>query len=600
MKDHMWLRRRSCKLVNFLLCLELNQNYNRTTIFEAGIISVNVLNLCSCISITHVKLFPPIKMTELKRTGNGCPAIGIDLGTTYCAVAVNINGKIEIIPNHEQGKQLTPSYVAYLPDGTETYGFVAKMQAYKFPENTIYDTKRMIGRPWTDDVLQKDIASWPFEVVEMRGVPKVKVGSKTRHPQEISAKLLSIFCRRAEKHLQKNPGTITKAVITVPAYFTEGQRRATIEAGEAAGLQVLTILNEPTAAAIAYKFNRLTKEARTALIYDLGGGTFDVAIVRVTEDKVETLGVDGDTHLGGEDFDWLLVEYCAAEFKKETGIDILQPSKEFYRAWARLRVQCEIAKQALSSCDSTFVDVQAIHDGKDLNVTVTRQKFEELLSPFLNGTMDIVDRAINQANGIKSKDDIDDIILIGGSTRIPLVSNLLQNYFTGKSLNVAIDPDEAVAYGAAVQAAILNEDANRSSLDDFEISDVTPMSLGIETRGGKLSVMIAKNTKFPCSATDVFTTVFDDQTTIRVKVFQGENEKVAENKKLAEFSMDVPPRPAKEERVEVTMSINTNGILNVTATSHAHGITKSVRVVDDRSRMDHDTINSLAQEVSDE
>lgn len=384
-------------------------------------------------------------------------AIGIDLGTTYCAVAVCVDDKVVIVPNHEQGIRLTPSYVAYPSNGkTESYGKVAKEQSYRQPECTVFDAKRMIGRSWSDPVMQRDIKTWPFEVVDAKGLPKIKIGIKTRHPQEVSAKLLSIFCRQTEKYLNQAPGSINKAVITVPAYFSEPQRRATIEAAKVAGIEVLTILNEPTAAAIAYMMKTSVMEDKTCLIYDLGGGTFDVSIAKIKCTDVETLAVDGDTHLGGEDFDSLLVEHCAKEFKRQEKIDLLQNKEEFRRPIARLRLQCESVKQALSSCESMDVDIQVIYKDVDLNVTVTRSKFEELIKPLLNKTMDIVKRVIKEAPGIKSKDDIDQVILIGGSTRIPLVSNMLESYFVGKKITSNLDPDEAVASGAALHAATLN------------------------------------------------------------------------------------------------------------------------------------------------
>lgn len=533
--------------------------------------------------------------TTTNFNNNDDPVIGIDLGTTYCAVGVYRNGKVEIIPNREQNTRLTPSYVAYPSNGKETYGKVAKEQSYKMPECTVYDAKRMIGRPWSDPLLQKDIQHWPFDLQNVRNLAKIKIGTKTRYPQEVSAKLLSIFCRHAEKHLEKSAGSIRKAVITVPAYFTESQRRATIEAGETAGLQVLTILNEPTAAALAYMMQRGGAEQRTALIYDLGGGTFDVSVVKISSNSIETLGVDGDTHLGGQDFDHLLAEYCAEEFKKQTGTNILEKKTEFKRPMTRLKLQCEAAKQALSSSEETFVDVQCIYKDTDLYVTLTRKKFEELIQPLLNKSMDIVAKAIKDAKGIKSKEDIDDIILVGGSTRIPMVTTMLEKFFNGKQIKTSIDPDEAVAYGAALQAVILNDISAKKVV---KVEDVTPMTLGVLCVGDVFDPIIPKNHSIPCEKTKQYRTTSDNQTTVQVEIYQGENEKASKNEKLGEFEIaGIPAGPKGQETLDETMKIDANGILTVTAVVRSTKSTNALTVTDDRLRMDRDTIERLVEEV---
>lgn len=526
------------------------------------------------------------------------PAIGIDLGTTYCAVAVYVDGKVEIVPNREQNLRHTPSYVSYLRNGTENYGKVAKDQSYRFPEETVYDAKRMIGRPWKDPLLQGDIKNWPFDVKNVNGFAKIKIGTKTRYPQEISAKLLSTFCRHAEQHLDKSKGSIRKAVITVPSYFTEAQRRATIEAGEAANLTVLSIINEPTAAAMAHMSQRRSTEPKTVLIYDLGGGTFDVAIVRIGANHIETLGVDGDTHLGGQDFDQLLAEYCCEEFKIKTGIDLLEKRAEFRSPMTRLRLQCEVAKQALSSSETSFVDVQRIHEDDDLIVSVTRKKFEELIGPLLNKTMEIVERVIKGIKDIQGPIKIDEVIAVGGSTRIPLVLEKLEKFFDGEHIiKCSIDPDEAIAYGAALHAAVLNDNAGNNNF--VKVRDITTKTLGVDIVGDCFDPIIRKGHPIPCEITRGYRTSADSQTCVRWILYQGEDKKASNNEKLGEFKLEgFPPRPMGKERFDVTMKIDANGILTITATSRSTKTAESVIVTDDRLRMDRKTIERSMKEVN--
>lgn len=531
-----------------------------------------------------------VKFNELKDV-----AIGIDLGTTYCAVGVYLNGKVEMIPNLGQGGMTTPSYVAY-PSGRETYGRVAKESASNYPEDTIYDAKRMIGRPWDDPVLQEDIKTWMFEVVNDRGMPKIKIGDKTRFPQEISAKLLVQFCRMAEVHLKKPPGSIRKAVITVPAYFTEGQRRATIEAGESAGIEVLGILNEPTAAAIAYKFQRLESEAKKALIYDLGGGTFDVAIVEVGPKHVKSLGVDGDTHLGGQDFDKLLVNHCAEQFRREANINLLDGSPAYREPLMRLQLQCEKAKQTLSTSDATDVMVLNIVKNVHLMMVIKKETLEDLVKPLLTKTLDIVERALRDTKGIRDKDDIDDIILIGGSTKMSLVTKMLENFFGGKQLNNSINPDEAVAFGAAVQAAVLN--GRKCGDTDFKTTDVTPMSLGVGTYGDGMSIVLDKNQPIPCQTQRTYITSEDDVENILFMIYQGEEKVASKNKKLGEFRLTgLKKGKVGEEKADVIMQVNEQGILKVTAVSQTTGSTNQIEVDETKMRMDRKAIEEAKKEV---
>ncbi|ODM87355.1 Heat shock 70 kDa protein [Orchesella cincta] len=475
------------------------------------------------------------------------PAIGIDLGTTYCCTATYAKGKVHVVRNGI-GKNTTPSYVAF-KNGKELIGDSAKNQAYSNPENTIFDAKRIIGRKFGDPKLQEDMRLWPFSVVDEQGVPKIAVGDRNLHPEEISAKLLKQLKLDAEAYLGEK---VTKAVITVPAYFTDGQRQATIDAGTMAGLNVLSILAEPTAAALAYKLQHsFENRERYVLIFDLGGGTFDVAVMKTSKGKIDILAVDGDTHLGGEDFDKSLMEYCAVEFKKQHNIDLFdgrdsnnkQKKDEVRRKLKRLQGECEKRKIELAAARLAEVNVDNMHGDVDLSVMVTRETFEGLNVHFFQKTIEVVEKALTAAK--LNRSEIDDVVLVGGSTRIPKVQELLKKYFGGKTLDCSINPDEAVAYGAAMNAAMLNGSGDEDSVEYEEIQDVAPMSIGVQVYGGGFSVIIPKSTKTPVKAKERYKTAHDNQTSVQITIYQGEDKIAAKNEKLGDFYLNgIPPQEA--------------------------------------------------------
>ncbi|CAL8069451.1 unnamed protein product [Orchesella dallaii] len=522
------------------------------------------------------------------------PAIGIDLGTTYCCVAVYKKGKVRIIPNGI-GKNTTPSYVAFNQDRTETVGEPAKSRAYENPENTIFDAKRMIGRKFNDRELQGDIKLWPFSVVDDNGVPKVLVDGKKLHPEEIAAKILRELKADAEKYLQCE---VKKAVITVPAYFTDGQRQATIDAGLLAGLEVLTILTEPTAGALAYKLQHNDDEKpRNVLIFDLGGGTFDCAVLTSSKGEIEILAVDGDTHLGGEDFDRKLMEYCAQEFKRQHNFDLLlgkesdvkQTRDLVRRRLKRLQGECERKKIELTCARRVTAIVDNMYGTTDLHVSITRDVFEELNSALFDKTIAIVESALKAAKLDKSK--IDDIVLVGGSTRIPKIQRLLETFFGDKALDCSINPDEAVAYGAAMKAAYLNGSIAKESIDFTKIQDVTPMSLGVEIYGGGFSVIIPKSTKIPVKLRERYKTAHNNQTSVQITIYQGEERIAVNNKHLGDFYLNgIPPNDAEVENIDVEMLINSQGILHVSAVCGSTGGKSAISVTENKQRMGREAI----------
>ncbi|TIC02237.1 putative heat shock protein sks2, partial [Wallemia mellicola] len=537
-------------------------------------------------------LLIPTRSTEQQPTQpqTAVPAIGIDLGTTYSCCGVWQNDRVEIIAN-DQGNRTTPSYVAF-NDAERLIGDAAKNQSAMNPKNTVFDVKRLIGRRTDDDEVKKDSKAWPFEIVDKEGSPVVKVQFKGEEkqfsPQEISAMVLTKMKEIAEAKLDSE---VTKAVVTVPAYFNDSQRLATKDAGVIAGLEVLRIINEPTAAAIAYGLDSKSSEEKNVLIFDLGGGTFDVSLLNITGGVFAVKATAGDTHLGGEDFDNTLLEHFKAEFQRKNKVDITDDA----RAMRRLRSACERAKRTLSSVTQTTVEVDSLFNGIDFQANITRARFEEINADKFKSTIDPVARVLKDAKVSTQK--VDEIVLVGGSTRIPKVQSLVSEYFGGKQLNKSINPDEAVAYGAAVQAAVLTGHTSDKTAD-LLLLDVAPLSLGVAMQGDVFGVVVPRNTPIPCNKSRTFTTVEDNQTQVTFPVYEGERTQCRDNRLLGEFELTgIPPMPRGQAELHCTFEVDANGLLKVSAQDKASGRKANITITNSVGRLSSTEIDQMIKDA---